>query len=626
MKLPTLYQEFIHLSRYARWDDENKRRETWSETVDRYINYWIEKYPKLAKDIKKARKYILNLEVMPSMRCFMTAGAALDKDNVAGFNCSYLSIDHPRAFDEILYILMCGTGVGFSVERQFVGKLPEISSDMHETDTTIVVTDSKIGWAKAFKELIHLLYSGQIPNWDLSKLRPAGTPLKTFGGRASGPDPLDALFKFAVKTFKEAKGRRLSSLECHDLVCKIAEIVVVGGVRRSALISLSNVSDDRLRSAKSGQWYIENAQRALANNSACYNEKPEYDVFLKEWLSLYESKSGERGIFSRVASQNQMKKTGRRDPNHEVGTNPCSEIILRSNQFCNLTEVVIKPHDTVATLKQKVKIATILGTLQSSLVNFRYLRPIWRKNTEEECLLGVSFTGIMDNPMMYDNPKLDNLLNTFKEHSIAVNQDWAKKLGVNESTSITCVKPSGTVSQLVDSASGIHPRFSRYYIRRVRNDIKDPLTDLMIKQGFPYEIDSFNPNAVVFSFPMKSPESSKIVKEYSALEQLELWETYQDHWCEHKPSVTVYYQNTDFLKIGAWIWDNFDKVSGVSFLPHSDHVYEQAPYEEINEEKYTDLLSKMPTKVNWSELSLFELEDTTTSSKELACHGGACEI
>ena len=626
MKLPTLYQEFIHLSRYAKWDYENKRRETWPETVDRYISFWVNKYPNLEKEIKKARKYILNLEVMPSMRCLMTAGIALDRDNCAGYNCSYLSIDHPRAFDEILYILMCGTGVGFSVERQFVGKLPEVSYDMHPTDTTILVTDSKIGWAKSFKELISLLYSGQIPNWDLSKLRPAGSPLKTFGGRSSGPEPLDALFKFTVKTFKEAAGRRLSSLECHDLVCKIAEIVVVGGVRRSALISLSNVSDDRLRSAKSGQWYVENSQRALANNSACYNERPEFDVFLKEWESLYQSKSGERGIFSRVASQNQMKKTGRRDPNHEVGTNPCSEIILRSNQFCNLTEVVVRPDDTLTKLKAKVKIATLLGTLQSSLTDFRYLRPIWKKNTEEECLLGVSFTGIMDNPLMYDNPKLDNMLESLKEHAISVNKNWAEKLGVNQSTSITCVKPSGTVSQLVDSSSGIHPRYSPYYIRRVRNDVKDPLTDLMISQGFPYEKDNFNPNAVVFSFPMKSPESAKIVSEYSALEQLELWEKYQDYWCEHKPSVTVYYQNQDFLKIGAWIWDNFNKVSGVSFLPHSDHVYEQAPYEEITKDKYEELVKEMPTSVDWALLSTLEEKDNTTATKELACTGGACEI
>lgn len=626
-----LYSQFIHLSRYSRWLDGKGRRETWDETVDRYISFFQQQVgkDKLAdEEWDELRQGIYNLDVMPSMRAMMTAGKALERDNVAGYNCSYLPIDHPRSFDELMYILMCGTGVGYSVERQYVNKLPEVADSFHETDTVIVVADSKIGWSKAFKELISLLYTGLEPKWDLSKIRPAGSRLKTFGGRASGPEPLEKLFKFAVALFKKAAGRKLSSLECHDLCCKIADIVVVGGVRRSALISLSNVSDDRMRLAKSGQWWMDNPQRALANNSAAYTEKPEFEVFLKEWQSLYESKSGERGIFSRVASKKQAAKNGRRDASVDFGTNPCSEIILRPYQFCNLSEVVVRATDTIDDLLRKVRLATVLGTLQSTMVDFRYLRPIWQKNTEEERLLGVSFTGIMDHPVLGDpsNQDLSIWLGLLRQRAIEENKYLAERLGIPQSAAITCVKPSGTVSQLVDAASGIHPRFSQYYIRRVRCDKKDPLAEMMKMWGFPCEDDVMNPNVYVFSFPMKAPDGAQVTKQVGAMHQLKLWKAYQDFWCEHKPSITVYYKDSEFLEVGNWIWNNFDSVSGISFLPHSDHVYQQAPYEEISKEQYEKLSAEMPIGVDWSQLANYEADDNTAGTQTLACAGGVCEV
>ena len=584
---------------------------------------------------------------MPSMRAVMTAGAALERCNVGGFNCSYLPIDNQRAFDELMYILMSGTGVGFSVERQYTNQLPEVADKVYECDTTIVVRDSKIGWASALKQLISLLYNGAIPKWDLSKIRPAGARLKTFGGRASGPDPLNDLFNFTVNLFTGATGRKLSSIECHDLCCKIADIVVVGGVRRSALISLSNLTDGRMRRAKSGQWWEDNPQRALANNSACYTEKPDMAAFMEEWSSLYESRSGERGIFSRVAAKRVAERNGRRDGQHEFGTNPCSEIILRPNQFCNLSEVVVRATDTFDDLKRKVRHATILGTLQSTLTDFRYLRPIWRKNTEEECLLGVSLTGIMDHPILNgtESPSwyrefgnlsdyvtgfescttLEEILTALKQVAIDTNKEWAAKLGINQSTAITCVKPSGTVSQLVNSSSGIHPRFSKYYIRTVRADKKDPLSSVLQEQGIPCEEDVMKPSNLVFSFPQKAPEDAVCVKDVTAMEQLWLWKIYQDAWCEHKPSVTVYYKDNEFLDIGAWVYKNFDNVSGISFLPYSDHTYKQAPYQEITEEEYNKLSSSMP-EIDWKALEEYEKEDMTTSTKELACTGNSCEI
>ena len=621
------YQQFIHKSRYARWLPEEGRRETWAETVQRYVDFWDNRGQITKADGEKLYKAIYNLDVMPSMRCLMTAGEALDKDNVAGFNCSYLHIDHQKSFDEMMYVLMCGTGVGFSVERQFIEKLPTVAESFHETDTTIVVADSKIGWASAFRELIAMLYAGKVPKWDMHKVRPAGARLKTFGGRASGSQPLEDLFIFCVGIFQKAKGRRLTSIECHDICCKIAEVVVVGGVRRSALISLSNLSDPRMAKAKSGDWWRNEGQRALANNSVSYTEKPDFESYLAEMHTMYDSKAGERGIFSRVAAQKVAARNGRRDPEHSFGTNPCSEIILRSNQFCNLSEIVIRADDDLVSLKKKVEVAAIIGSLQATLTDFRYLRNIWKRNTEEEALLGVSLTGICDHYLLgKDSPDLEKWLTEMRDVAVKTNKEWADKLGINQSTAITCVKPSGTVSQLVDSASGIHPRFSEHYIRRVRSDKKDPLAQYMTAAGFPVEDDVMSKSSLVFSFPIKSPDSSTTVKQVGAMEQLKLWKKYQDYWCEHKPSITVYYTDDEFLQVAQWIWENFDTVSGISLLPVSDHVYQQAPYEDITAEKYEELLAAMPVDVNWDDLEHFEKEDTTTGSQELACTGGACEI
>lgn len=632
--LPSLYQQFIHKSRYARWLWDENRRENWDETIARYFNFFQDHikettgYTITKEDRKTLEDAVFDLNIMPSMRCLMTAGEALKRENVAGYNCSYVAVDSPRSFDEILYILMNGTGVGFSVEQKFTDQLPSVPEELYPTETTIQVADSKLGWAKALKELIHLLYAGQVPNWDLSKVRPAGAPLKTFGGRASGPAPLDELFKFTVATFKKAAGRKLTTIECHDIVCKIAEIVVVGGVRRSALISLSDLSDDRMRVAKSGDWWKENVQRALANNSFVAKEKPDVGIFMREWLSLYESRSGERGIFSRTASKKQAEKFGRRDPNHDFGTNPCSEIILRSREFCNLTEVVIRGGDTKETLKQKVRLATILGTLQSTLINFKYLSKKWQENCEEERLLGVSLTGILDNALTNGKKgDLKSLLEELREVAVATNKEWADKLGIPVSAAITCVKPSGTVSQLVDSASGIHARHSPYYIRTVRADKKDPLAVMMKDMGFPVEDDVTKPeHTYVFSFPVKSPENAIYRKDMSAIEQLELWLTYQRHWCEHKPSITVSVKEEEWPEVGAWVYNHFDEMSGVSFLPFSDHVYKQAPYQDCTKEEYEALAAKMPKNVDWSKLADYEKRDTTTGSQELACVAGACEI
>ena len=620
------YQQFIHKSRYARWMPEEKRRETWEETVQRYVDFWVNRGQLDKKTAKRLYNGIHSLKVMPSMRCMMTAGEALDKDNVAGFNCSYLHIDSPRSFDELMYVLMCATGVGFSVERNFINKLPMVAESFHKTDSMIVVSDSKIGWASAFRELIAMLYAGKVPQWDVSKVRPAGARLKTFGGRASGPEPLVDLFNFCIEVFTKATGRKLTSIECHDICCKIADIVVVGGVRRSALISLSNLSDPRMAKAKMGDWWRSEGHRRLANNSVAYTEKPDFESFLSEMQNMYESKAGERGIFSRVAAQKIAARNGRRDPEQDFGTNPCSEIILRSNQFCNLSEVVVRANDTKATLKEKVELAAIIGTLQATLTDFRYLRKLWQRNTEEEALLGLSLTGIMDHKVLSNDITSAKWLEDLKDVAIKTNKAWAKKLGINQSVAITCVKPSGTVSQLVDSASGIHPRFSKHYIRRVRSDAKDPLAQFMSAGGFPVEQDIMSPASLVYSFPVKSPETSVTVKQVGAMEQLKLWKAYQNHWCEHKPSITVYYTDDEFLEVAQWIWNNFDLCSGISLLPVSDHVYQQAPYEDISEDKYQELVQQMPVGVDWNDLEHFEQEDNTTGSQELACVGGACEI
>ena len=635
IQLPTLYQQFIHLSRYSRYRYEDTRRETWTETVDRYFNFFEEHLSeqcnfKVSTQAKNTlRNAVLNLEVMPSMRCLMTAGEALKRENVSGYNCSYIAIDSIRAFDEVLYVLMNGTGVGFSVERQFVSLLPIVNEEFFETDTTLIISDSKLGWAKALRELIHLLYAGQIPQWDLSRVRPAGSPLKTFGGRASGPQPLEDLFRFTSDVFRNAAGRKLTSLECHDIVCKIAEIVVVGGVRRSALISLSNLSDDRMRLAKSGQWWERNVQRALANNSACYTERPDMGIFMDEWQSLYESKSGERGIFNRAAAKEQAGKSGRRDPEHDFGTNPCSEIILRSREFCNLSEVVIREDDTEETLKEKVKLATILGTWQSTLLNFKYISRKWSESCYEERLLGVSLTGIMDSKLTNGKGKgLENLLQQLKQVAIHTNKELSKLLGINQSVAITCVKPSGTVSQLVDSASGIHARHNPYYIRTIRADKKDPLAKMMKDAGFPYEPDVTKPeHTLVFSFPVKGPRNGVYRKDMSAIEQLELWKIYQDNWCEHKPSVTVSVQEHEWMNVGSWVWEHFDQMSGVSFLPMTEHSYRQAPYQDCTKEEYDRLIADMPKEVNWATLCEYEEQDMTTGAQELACSAPTgCEI
>ena len=634
-QLPTSYQEFIHLSRYSRWLPEEGRRETWNETVTRYFDFFTDHLKdmtgyKLDNDLRNDLEVaVLEQRVMPSMRCLMTAGEALKRENIAGYNCSYVAVNRIQAFDEILYILMNGPGVGFSVERQFVSELPMVAEEFHETDTVIVVADSKLGWAKAYKELVGLLYIGQIPRWDLSKVRPAGAPLKTFGGRASGPAPLENLFNFTVNVFKGANGRKLSSLECHDIVCKIAEVVVVGGVRRSALISLSNLSDDRMRHAKSGQWWEQNGQRALANNSACYTEKPDMGIFMEEWTALYNSKSGERGIFNRASANKMAEKNGRRTiEGYQFGTNPCSEIILRDRELCNLSEVVVRSTDTRQSLIEKVRLATILGTFQSTLTNFKYVSAAWKKNCMEERLLGVSLTGIMDSRMTNGKERhLEELLDTLREEAVAVNKEFSEKLGIPQSAAITCVKPSGTVSQLVDAASGIHARHNPYYIRTVRGDKKDPLTKMMTDVGFPVEDDIMNPqNTAVFSFPMKVGSGAVFRTDMTAVEQLELWLTYQKHWCEHKPSVTISVKEDEWMQVGAWVYENFDYMSGVSFLPFSEHTYQQAPYQDTNKEGYEFLLKQMPKKVDWSKLAEYESQDMTLGSQELACVAGNCEI
>ena len=645
--LPTEYQQFIHLSRYARWDYDKGRRETWDETVERYFDFFTGHLKETCGyDLENGErieleKSVKELKVMPSMRCLMTAGPALEKENVAGYNCSYVKIDNLRSFDEILYVLMNGTGVGFSVEEEYCNKLPQVPDELYETETTIVVADSKLGWARAFKELISLLYGGHIPKWDISKVREAGAPLKTFGGRASGPEPLVDLFNFTTSTIKNALGRKLKPVECHDIVCKIAEIVVVGGVRRSALISLSNLNDREMRFAKHGEWYKDNVQRALANNSVNYKEKPDVGTFMREWLSLYDSKSGERGIYSSLASKTHVSELNnkekdkdgtyvqRRMARDDFGTNPCSEIILRSREFCNLSEVVLRSNDNLQSIKDKVRVATILGTFQSTLTNFKYLSREWQRNCEEERLLGVSLTGIMDNAIT--NGSKDNIkktLNELRDIAVKTNKEYAEKLGINRAAAITCVKPSGTVSQLVDSASGIHARHNPYYIRTVRADNKDPLCKMMKAEGFPNEPDVSKPeHTTVFSFPQKSPEGATCRNEMTAWKQLSLWHTYAKEWCEHKPSVTVSIKEDEWVNTAAWVYENFDDISGISFLPFSDHTYRQAPYQDCSKEEYKELLDKMPKDVNWASLADYETQDYTSASQEFACTSEkGCEI
>ena len=637
------YQNFIALSRYARWKEDDQRREGWLETVERYFNY-LENYVKdkygyvMPDDThKKLTDAVQDLNVMPSMRALMTAGAPLDICHVPSYNCSYMTVDTPRVFDECMYILMCGTGVGFSVEKQYTDKLPVVNEELHHSDTVIKVGDSRVGWAKSLKELLAMLYAGQIPTWDVSEVRPSGARLKVFGGRASGPAPLEDLFNFCIEKFKGAVGRRLTPLECHDIMCKIGEVVVVGGVRRSALISLSDIDDDQMRHAKSGDWWNNEGQRALANNSVAYGTKPDMGTFMREWTALYESQSGERGIFNRQSAVKQVKKTGRRqylkswtNEPYLFGCNPCSEIILRPFQFCNLSEVVARNTDTLKTLKEKVKLATILGTLQSTLTDFKYLRKIWRINTEEERLLGVSLTGIMDCPLLNGTQQslsLPKVLEELKKVAVDTNKKIAKAIGINMSVAITCVKPSGTVSQLVDSASGIHARHSPYYIRTVRADNKDPMTQFMVDMGIPNEPDVTKPlDTTVFSFPTVAPTGAVTRNDMTAIEQLNLWLTYQTHWCEHKPSVTISVRQNEWMEVGAWVYENFDDLSGISFLPHSEHIYKQAPYQEVDKATCMKMIERMPSRIDWSKLSDYEKEDGTSGGRELACSAGVCEV
>ena len=623
----TDYQSFIHKSRYARWLDKENRRENWQETVSRYMDNIVKPLAGDDSFVGGIEKAILSLDVMPSMRSLMTAGKASSRDNTCMYNCSYLAVKNIKSFDQAMFILLCGTGVGFSVEKQYVEQLSEVPN-LYDSETNIVVKDSKEGWAKSLRQLIALLYMGEIPTWDTSKVRPAGARLKTFGGRASGPAPLIDLFNFVIHTFKEAQGRKLSSIECHDIMCKIGEVVVVGGVRRSAMISLSDLDDDKMRYAKSGDWSRHNGHRALANNSICYTEKPDSISFLREWNALVESYSGERGIFNREASKKQAAKNGRRDSDQDFGTNPCSEIILLDSQFCNLTEVVIRATDSIEDLERKVKIATILGTIQSTYTNFPYLTKDWKVNTEKERLLGVSLTGIMDNRLTtIKNKGLAKTLEHLKNVAISTNAEWAERLNIPVSVAITCCKPSGTVSQLVDSSSGIHARHSAYYIRTVRGDTKDPLTQFMIDQGIPNEPSLSQPDTtVVFSFPQKAPDGAIVTSDMTAIEQLEMWLMYQRHWAEHKPSVTINVRKDEWMEVGMFVYKNFDEMSGVSFLPYDDHVYQQAPYQECSKEEYENLLDYMPVFLPWGDLSDYEKEDNTSGSQTLACSGDSCEI
>lgn len=621
------YQEYIAASRYARYIDDKGRRETWEETVERFVDYIFTRTPAITNDTalrKEVQEAVFNLEVMPSMRAVMTAGKSADRDNTCVYNCSYLPVDDPKSFDEAMFILLCGTGVGFSVESKYITQLPEIPEKLFPSEHTIMVHDSKEGWAKSLRLLLANLYAGEIPQWDVSRIRAAGARLKTFGGRASGPAPLVDLFEFAVAMFKNAKGRRLHSLECHDLMCKVGEVVVVGGVRRSAMISLSDLDDERIRHAKAGPWWELSPHRALANNSAVYNETPSVGKFMEEWSSLYNSHSGERGIFNREAAKKAVAKYENRDPEHDFGTNPCSEIILRPYQFCNLTEVVVRAEDSFEDIKRKVRIATLLGTVQSTFTKFPYLRKLWQKNTEEERLLGVSMTGIFDNTSLCTTgPELNATLDELRVYARTVNAELAAKLGIPASTAITCVKPSGTVSQLVNSASGIHPRHAKHYIRRVRGDKKDPLSQFLISQGVPAEDCVYKPTqTTVFSFPQRAP-AGLTRDEVTPIQHLELWLAYQRHWCEHKPSVTISVEENDWPSVGAWVWEHFDEISGVSFLPYDGGTYRQAPYETCTEAEYEAMKAAMPT-INWD--AFRELTDNVEGAQMLACTAGVCEI
>ncbi|OHA58490.1 MAG: ribonucleoside-triphosphate reductase [Candidatus Vogelbacteria bacterium RIFOXYD1_FULL_44_32] len=622
--------EFVYYRTYANWIEDEGRRETWIETVERYISFMQENMGALLTEAEydEIRQTILKQEAMPSMRLMQFAGKAARATNVCAYNCSYIAPTKLEDFAEIMYVSMCGTGAGYAAESQNIQQLPIIKRQTGEKIATHTVEDSKEGWCNALTLGFKTWYDGKDVDFDFSQLRPAGARLKTMGGKSSGPEPLRQLLTFTRDHILRKQGKRLSNLDAHDIICKIGEIVVAGGVRRSALISLSDFDDTDIRDAKKGLFWITDPQRSLANNSAVYNEKPTASDFLAEWTALVKSGTGERGIFNRGGLKTSMPERRRKiSANHfdKFGTNPCGEIILRSKQFCNLSEVVARAEDTEETLLKKIRIATILGTYQSTLTKFRYLSDEWRQNCEEERLLGVSITGQWDCPAVRNAETLRKM----RDYAIEVNKEYAKRFGVNESTSITCVKPSGTVSQTVDAASGMHPRHAAYYIRRIRISATDSLFKMLKDQGVPYnpEVGQSLEGATtyVLDFPVKAPDNSTFKDDLSALEQLKYWQMLKENYTEHNPSVTISVGENEWIVVANWLYENWEMIGGLSFLPRSEHVYQLAPYEEIDEARYQELVKGF-ADMDFSKIMSYELKDETEVKKELACAGGTCEI
>ncbi|MDA0320449.1 MAG: recombinase [Proteobacteria bacterium] len=619
-------EEYVYISKYSKFLHDQNRRETWAETVKRYKANVLDRHlsNEMAEIIARA---ILNLEVVPSMRMLATAGPALDRDNVCGYNCAYKAITQPRDFSDALFILSSGTGMGYSVEKKYISQLPKVPSSVKMDEVSFTVQDSREGWQEAVQFAMEEGFLGNIYEYDLSLLRPEGAILKTFGGRSSGPEPLRKTLNYINDLFKKAAGRQLTSLECHDLMCMIASCIVAGGVRRSAMISLGDIDDVEMRNAKNWSLGAFPEERHSANNSYVTNGTPSKEEFEAEWSAMVAGKSGERGIFNRASAKAQAEKFGRKVA--DFGCNPCSEILLVDDgQFCNLSEVIIRADDDFYDLKRKVELATIIGTVQSTFTHFPALPKNWTDNCEEERLLGVSMTGIMDNPLT--NGVLAGLpgrLNELRNFAIDTNKKWAEKLGISAAASVTCVKPSGSVSALTGTASGIHSRWSDYYIRRTIQSNADPLTQLMIDEGIPHEPSATKPDLeTVFSFPIASPLGAVTNGTRSAIEQMEMWLTYQRNWTTHKVSATISVKSDEWDDLAKFVYDHFDEIAGVSFLPYDDHAYVQAPYEQISAEKYEELNLAFPISVNWSRLPEFEIEDTTKASQELACTGGACEI
>ncbi len=622
--------EFVYYRTYSRWVEAEDRRETWIETVDRYMSFMAENLKdKLSeKEYTEIRNFILEHKSVPSMRLLQFAGKAARTTNVCAYNCSFIAPTLLQDFGEIAYILMCGTGVGFSVEYQTVETLPQIKRQTGTMLTDYIIEDSKEGWADAIVYGMQTWYDGKDVRFDYSKIRPAGSRLKTMGGRASGPGPLRDLMDFMRNRILARQGRRLKTIDVHDVICKIGEVVVAGGVRRSALISLSDLDDQEMRNSKIGTFYYHSPQRSMANNSAIYNSKPTPEEFMEEWLALMKSGTGERGIFNRGSLRDQLpaRRVELVDEGLNImGTNPCGEIILQSKQFCNLTEVIARPEDTEATLMEKIRVATILGTYQATLTNFPYLSKDWQQNCRTERLLGVSITGQWDCPAVRESAMLQKLKTKAQE----VNQEYAKRFGINPSTCITCVKPSGNTSQTTDSSSGLHPRYSPYYLRRVRISATDPLFHMLRDQKVPYypEVGQTMENATTFvvEFPIKSPDGAICRNDITALEQLEYWKNVKESYTEHNPSVTVYVGEQEWFEVGNWVYKNWDIVGGISFLPRSNHAYALAPYQEITKEEYEAARANFP-QLDFSDLVLYEKSDETENKREIACAGGACEL